>query len=315
MVNDVEKRTSGVDTDMVVGPTARGELLSLVNEAGVVLDGIVYSPLDTTRLVVVHVHGSLGNFYQQQFIRVIANHLTRHGVSLVSFNLTAHDGVSEGYTLNGDLEYIGGSLSKFETCLDDIDTILGFARSICSEVVLQGHSLGCDRVLFYTQHHSENVPLILLSPCDSHRLHETWLDGEQISQQVARLSRVQNTDGQISLLPAREYGLNGPEGWTYNIPINRDALISILTGPPFQILRLDSSTKSVSDAPAFIYLGNEDVIRGASLDEMVEHLRQVLPASRVHVNEHGDHDLTGCEIEVGEAILLWAYEEGLLTNR
>ena len=253
-MNEVGKRTSAVDTDMVVGPMARGELLSLVNEAGVVLDGIVFSPSGTTHLAIVHVHGSLGNFYQQQFIRVIANHLARHGVSLVSFNLTAHDGVSEGYTAEGDMEYIGGSLSKFETCLDDLDTILRFARSICSQVVLQGHSLGCDRVLFYTQYRSAHFPLVLLSPCDSHRLHECWLDGESISEQVARLSRVQNNDGQISLLPAREYGLNGPGGWTYNIPIGRDALLSILTGPPFQILWLDSSAKLVSDAPAFVYL-------------------------------------------------------------
>ena len=106
------------------------------------------SPPDA-RLAIVHVHGSLGNFYQQPFIRMFANHLAQHGVALLSFNLTAHDGVSEGYTPDREMRYVGGSLSRFETCLEDLDALLRFAGSICPQVVLQGHSLGCDRVLFY----------------------------------------------------------------------------------------------------------------------------------------------------------------------
>ena len=52
--NDV----SVVDMGNIVGETAQGELLSLVNGAGVVLDGIVFSPADPARLSIVHVHGS-----------------------------------------------------------------------------------------------------------------------------------------------------------------------------------------------------------------------------------------------------------------
>ena len=82
---------------MVIGESARGKLMSIVNGAGLVLDGIVFSP-PNARLAIVHVHGSLGNFYQQPFIRVFANRLARHGIAVLSFNLTGHDGVSEGYT-------------------------------------------------------------------------------------------------------------------------------------------------------------------------------------------------------------------------
>ena len=237
-----------------------------------------------------------------------------HGISLISFNLTAHDGVSEGYTPNGDMEYIGGSLSKFDTCLVDLDTILRFARSICSQVVLQGHSLGCDRVLFYTKYRSAHVPLILLSPCDSHRLHELWLDGENICDQIVRLSSVFDTDRQIELLPAREYGLNGPGGWTYNIPISRAALLSIINDAPFQILRLDKTAQPISDAPAFVYMGTEDAIRGATLDEMTAHVSRLVPCARVVTVKDGDHDLKGCEMVVADAISAWAYEAGLLNR-
>lgn len=202
----------------MTGPSADGELMSVVNGVGLVLDGIVFRP-PNPRLAIVHVHGSLGNFYQQPFIRVFAKRLAHHGVALLSFNLTAHDGVSEGYTPDQGMQYIGGSLSRFETCLDDLDALLCFASSICPRVVLQGHSLGCDRVLFYVQQRAKCVPLILLSPCDSYRLQEIWLDGEKVTEQAVRLSSESDNDGQINLVPAAEYGLAGPDDWTYSLAI------------------------------------------------------------------------------------------------
>ena len=300
-------------TKMVIGESAHGKLVSVVNGAGLVLDGIVFSP-PNARLAIVHVHGSLGNFYQQPFIRVFANRLARHGVAILSFNLTAHDGVSEGYTPDQQMRYIGGSLSRFETCLDDLDALLCFAGSICPRVVLQGHSLGCDRVLFYAQRRATRIPLILLSPCDSHRLQEIWLASETISEQAARLSSESEDDEQVNLVPAAEYGLAGPDDWTYSIPISRDVLLSIITGPPFQILRVDSSAEIVSNAPAFVYMGTEDGIRGAPLNEMATHVRRLIPSARVYTVEHGGHSLNGCEEAVADSISEWAYEVGILRD-
>ena len=302
-----------VDTKMIVGQSAQGTLLSVVNAAGLVLDGIVFSPPDP-RLAIVHVHGSLGNFYQQPFIRVFANRLAPHGIAVLSFNLTGHDGVSEGYTLDREMRYVGGSLSKFETCLDDLDALLRFAGSICPQVVLQGHSLGCDRVLFYTQRRAARVPLILLSPCDSHHLQEMWLEGGPISEQVARLLSGSDADDQVDLVPGSEYGVTGPDGWTYSIPISRAALLSIIDGPPFQILRVDSSAQAVSNAPAFVYMGTEDPIRGAPLDEMTAHVRRLVPFARVFTVEHGGHSFEGYEETVANAISAWVYETGLLSG-
>ena len=297
----------------VIGPSAHGKLMSVVNGAGLVLDGIAFSP-PNPRLAIVHVHGSLGNFYQQSFIRVFANRLAPHGVALLSFNLTAHDGVSEGYTPDQEMQYIGGSLSRFETCLDDLDALLCFARSICPRVVLQGHSLGCDRVLFYVHQRAKRFPLILLSPCDSYHLQEIWLGGETPSEQVERLSSESDVDGQIELVPSAEYGLAGSDDWTYSIPITRTALLSIITGPPFQILHVDSSARPVSNAPAFVYMGTEEAIRGAPLNEMATHVRRLVPSARIFTVEHGDHSLDGCEETVADSILEWAYDVGLLSG-
>ena len=297
----------------MTGPSSRGELMSVVNGVGLVLDGIVFGP-PNPRLAIVHVHGSLGNFYQQPFIRVFANRLAHHGVALLSFNLTAHDGVSEGYTPDQEMQYIGGSLSRFETCLEDLDALLRFASSICPKVVLQGHSLGCDRVLFYVQQRAKRVPIILLSPCDSYRLQENWLDGEKITEQVARLSSESDKDGEFNLVPAAEYGLAGPDGWTYSIPISRDVLLSIITGPPFQLLRVGSSPPTVSTAPAFVYMGAKDAIRGAPINVMTEHVQRLVPSARVVTDDQGDHGLDGCGEVIADFISDWAHDVGLLNE-
>lgn len=298
--------------DLIVGPSARGELMSVVNAAGLVLDGIAFCP-PSPRLVVVHIHGSLGNFYQQTFLRVFANRLVRDDVALLCFNLTAHDGIAEGYTAEGDMQYIGGSLVRFASCLDDLDALVSLARSISPHVILQGHSLGCDRVLFYTKHRSAPLPLILLSPCNSYRLQELWLGEEKLLAQIRRLSDIPEGAGDVELVAAAEYGVTGPDGWTYSIPINREALLSILTGPPFDILRVDPAVQVLSRAPAFVYMGADDAIRGATLEEMDSHVRRLIPTAEV-LKLAGDHSLSGCDHEVVDHIVAWAYSEGLLNR-
>ena len=301
------------ESGAVVGPGTDGKLMSIVNRAGLVLDGIVVSPRDP-RLAIVHVHGSLGNFYQQPFIRVFANRLASRGVALLSFNLTAHDGLSEGYTPDQRMRYIGGSLSRFETCLDDLDALVHFASSLCPRIALQGHSLGCDRVLYYVEQRAKPIPIVLLSPCDSYRLQEVWLGGETILEQAARLESQANVREGIDLVPAAEYGLAGPDDWTYSIPVSRSVLLSIITGPAFRILRVNRQTETLSNAPAFVYLGGKDAIRGAPLEEMVRHVRRLVPSARIVTVNDGDHSLDGCEETIADAIAAWAQGAGLLNG-
>ena len=289
----------------VCGPTADGKLVSVASGTGLLLDGMVFLP-DDTRLVVVHVHGSLGNFYHQRFVRVLANVFARHHIGLLSFNLMAHDGICEGYWRDGDMQYIGGSLSDFASCIDDLDALVSFAQSICPVVVLQGHSLGCDRVLFYLARRRLALPVILLSPCDSYRLQEEWLDGESVSDQVRRLRRCDDRTEDIRLLPSREYGVRGREGWTYNIPVSREALLSVIAGSPFEMLRVTAGAECVSEGPAFVYLGGEDAIRGVTLDAMRRHLRRLMPSAEVFAVDGGDHSLSGCEVGVAERVIAWA---------
>ena len=223
--------------------TDRGRLVKITAGDGHELDGILYEA-DESLATVLHVHGSLGNFYHQRFITVFARALTREGINLLSCNMRAHDGIAEGYDTEGEMKYVGGSLARFETCVEDIKGAVAWSRRMGRQVYLQGHSLGCDRVLHYLESTRAGLSPILLSPCDSRQLQRDWLGEEQFSQQEAALrerNEVQSTAevNTWALSPRETYGLKGGDGWTYAIPVTEEVLESILLGPVGRLLAIE----------------------------------------------------------------------------
>ena len=166
---------------MGMGEGAAGYLVTFKTPTGFELDGIVFGD-ERCSCTIVHVHGSLGNFYQNRFIRVMGQSYPRSGIRLLSFNLSAHDGLAEGYRDADSFEYAGGSVVDFQRCTDDIDGAVAFARRLGGEVVLQGHSMGCDRVLHYLLTRGGGYDFVLLGPCDSYRLQEKWIGSESVEE-------------------------------------------------------------------------------------------------------------------------------------
>ena len=292
--------------------TDRGRLVKIEAADGHQLDGILYEA-DESIATVVHVHGSLGNFYQQPFIPVFAQVLTREGINLLSCNMRSHDGIAEGYDGEGEMKYVGGSLARFETCVEDIKGAVGWSRRLGRKVYLQGHSLGCDRVLHYLENTGEGLSPILLSPCDSYQLQRDWLGAEEFSQQQAALrerKEAQATDegNAWNLVPRDAYGLKGADGWTYDIPVTEDVLESILLGPVGRLLAIEKGGTEVSRAEALAYLGRRDPIRGASMEAMKAHLEVLLPKVTL-IEGQGGHNMEECEEETAKRVAEWIKEK------
>jgi len=110
-----------------------GELVTLRNTKGLALDGILYRK-DGNHTTVVHVHGSLGNFYQNQFLRVIARRYLDVGTNFLSFNLSGHDGIAEGFR-DDTFEYVGGSIMEFDECLYDIEGAVQFVAPFSNAIM------------------------------------------------------------------------------------------------------------------------------------------------------------------------------------
>ena len=292
--------------------TDRGRLVKISAEDGQELDGMLYEA-DDSIATVLHVHGSLGNFYHQLFIPVFARVLTREGINLLSCNMRTHDGIAEGYDREGEMKYIGGSVVRFETCVADIQGAVMWSRQqLGQKVYLQGHSLGCDRVLHYLEKTRAELSPILLSPCDSYQLQKDWLGAEKFSQQQAALDerkKVQAKEGEgpWTLAPREDYGLRGKDGWTYEIPATEDVLESILLGAAGRLLAIEKDAMTISSADALAYLGQKDRIRGATMGDMKTRLEVLLPEVTL-IEGSGGHNMEECEEEIAGKVAEWIKE-------
>lgn len=305
--DEIEEREHGKNRE----GTIHGRLVKIATSDGHQLDGIVYEAKESIATV-VHIHGSLGNFYHQPFVQVFAEVLTREGINLLSCNMRTHDGIAEGYNADGDMEYVGGSVARFETCVKDIQGVIRWCREWGPKVYLQGHSLGCDRVLHYLENTDATLSPILLSPCDSRQLQKEWLGEEEFAQQQARLrekvqKRSKEVKGTWRWEAPSAYGLKGEEGWTYHIPVTEEVLESIQLGAVGRILAVETGGVELSKAEALTYMGRTDPIRGASMAAMKGHLQVLLPNIEV-IEGEGGHNMEECEEYTANAVANWIKE-------
>jgi hypothetical protein len=281
---------------------ALGELISFQNATGFNHDGILFRG-DNCDTTIVHIHGSFGNFYQQKFVRVFAK-IYANKINLISFNLTCHDGLADSNFSNDDTGYTGGSIADFSTCLADIQAAIDFVKPFSRKIILQGHSLGCDRVIHYLLNKREKYDFILLSPCDSYQLQCNYIAPKNIESQILRLKKDFRSDIDYDWLPTSEYGIR-QGSYSYPNPITRKALISILEGPPFSLFRISKPAKFWLDQKCLIYIGGKDKLQTSSSDVMFKYFEERVGSVTRVPHPEGDHGLARCEPEVAHQIINW----------
>ena len=311
--NDIKRFLTADDAEETAGGgrgegTTRGELVKIRTADDQILDGLLYTT-GKAKAAVIHIHGSLGNFYNQKFIPIFAEAISSRGVNFLSVNLRAHDGIAEGYDVDGEMEYVGGSIIPFETCLTDIEAARTWVENKGWKTYLQGHSMGCDRVLYYLEQTKAQVPAILLSPCDSKVLQEDWKQQEReetngTESATKTDSERRDRDGPWRIAPKDAYGVIGEGGWTYSIPITETVLKSILEGPVGRLLAIDGERTRISAQPCVAYVGTEDPIRGTSMNKMKEHVRALLPEV-TFVERPTGHNMEDYEAGVAEQVADW----------
>ncbi len=119
---------------------------------------------DKSKTVFLHIHGTASNFYEEYFIEVLAKDLLGNGVSMLSTN-NRGEGVYNAWQGNG------AAVEKFEDCIIDIDAWVEFVlKEGYEKIILSGHSLGTEKVVYYMLHgkyRGKISALILLAPATS----------------------------------------------------------------------------------------------------------------------------------------------------
>jgi hypothetical protein len=267
--------------------TPKPEIVNFTSKTGLSLQGLLFGGIHGAPTV-IHVHGSCGNFLSFSPLLRETSILLAGGINVLSVNTSACDCIREGF--RGDkYEYVGGAISEFGECVHDIGGAIEYALTFSSHVVLQGHSLGCDRVVHYQLSTEDWRDTVLLSPCDSYRLHEIYLGGESVEAHIARLKQSQPIDN-FCLLPRDEYGIRNKQE-NYRIPVTLRTFLSIAEGPPFQLFRLDCTSRYFVKSRAFVGIGKLDDLQTADPNAMFDHLAQRFNDVRRIVLSNSDHEM------------------------
>lgn len=146
--------------------------LDVPTKRGVVLSGVLFRAQQerTSDTVMIAITGIHGNFYSNPFYYNIGDTLNAGGIDFIYAQTNDAFGQIQTVNVNtGKEELIGSWNERFSYTDEDIDAYLTFAqREGYRHIILAGHSLGANKVIYYlSRHHDEGVAhFFLLSPAN-----------------------------------------------------------------------------------------------------------------------------------------------------
>ncbi|MBU3199227.1 DUF1749 domain-containing protein [Clostridium estertheticum] len=165
--------------------------LDIATKRGTVLNGVLFEAkgADTVVIAITGIHG---NFNSNPFYYNIGDTLTEGGIDFIYAQ--TNDASSQIQTFNaktGKKEIIGSWNEDFKHTDEDIEAYLDFAeKSGYKYIILAGHSLGANKVIYYlSRHHDQRVKhFIFLSPANLSYMMQgvTDMEKEMIREQVKR---------------------------------------------------------------------------------------------------------------------------------
>ena len=123
--------------------------LDVATRRGTILNGILF-PAQSSDTVVIAVTGIHGNFYSNPFYYNIGDTLSAAGIDFIYAQTNDALGEIETYNVKtGGKELIGSWNERFSYTDEDIDAYLDYAAKNYRHVILAGHSLGANKVIYY----------------------------------------------------------------------------------------------------------------------------------------------------------------------
>ena len=146
------------------------ENLKIETQRGTLLDGVLFGTNGRADTVMIAITGIHGNFYSNPFYYNIGNTLTAADIDFIYAQTNDAFGVIQTMnTHTGKEETIGSWNERFVLTDEDIEAYLDYAvKRGYKHILLAGHSLGANKVIYYlSRHHDPRVEhFLLLSPAN-----------------------------------------------------------------------------------------------------------------------------------------------------
>ena len=158
------------------------ESLNVETQRGTVLNGVLF-PAKNSDTVVIAITGIHGNFYSNPFYYNIGDTLSANGIDFIYAQTNDAFGEIETYNAKtGEKELIGSWNERFSYTDEDIDAYLDYAAKNYRHVILAGHSLGANKVIYYLSKHHDKKRVerfILMIPANLTHMMSGVSDGEK----------------------------------------------------------------------------------------------------------------------------------------
>lgn len=144
--------------------------IKIETKRGTLLDGALFNAGEKVDTVLIAITGIHGNFYSNPFYYNIGNTLTAAGIDFIYAQTNDAFGVIRTMnTHTGKEEVIGSWNERFALTEEDVEAYIDYAvQRGYKHIILAGHSLGANKVIFYLSHHHDPrvEHFLLMSPAN-----------------------------------------------------------------------------------------------------------------------------------------------------
>ncbi len=279
------------------------ELVRIMSTDEIEQPGILFTPKDSTNKIVIHVHGLNGNFYENRFLDVLAKTYTEKGYAFLSFNNRGRDFITELFKGDG-FTIVGGSLERFKDCILDIGGVVNWVKKKgYNEIILEGHSYGCNKILYYysLKKDAKIKKIVLLAPCDIPSESKKFLSEEEYEIAKKESTKLVNSHRENELIDFSIMANGKIAAGTYYydfLPGGENDFIRYADGKNSKSKVLNSI-----DIPTLVIFGNADeCVLTQPIDIVVDYLNNNISDCNIQIIKGADHSYTNRYDQLEEII-------------
>lgn len=275
------------------------------------LNGILYLPDVNTNRVIISIHGMSSNCFKARE-DIISEVATNNNIAYLCFNNRGYELVTYVKKIKGEEEIKEYSGTTYEDVLDSYYDICGAINKALelgfSEIYLQGHSLGCTKIVYtYNRLLKENNNLlkcvksiILLSLIDIVDTQKFDLKGEY--DKMLEIAEQMEKEGKKNELMPKEAFIHPMSVKTYlrYFKYNED-----INFAQYSNLEYDYEDLNNIKIPLFLRWGNVHEMVIQPLDELVSMLKKKIKNNKLDINyiDGADHGYWKKEYELANQIV------------
>lgn len=281
----------------------RQELVRINSIDGIEQPGVLSIPNVNTDKIVIHVHGLNGNFYENRFLDILAKTYTDKNYAFLTFNNRGRDFITELLKWD-EPTIIGGSLERFKDCVLDIDGVINWVKERgYKEIILEGHSYGCNKVLYYyNQKKDKNIKkIVLLAPCDIPSEGKKFLNAEEYEKAKREATTLVEQGREKELIDFSVMANGKIAAGTY--------YYDFLPGGENDFIRYSDGKNKKSEVlnsigiPVLVVFGSADeCVLTESIDNVKEYLKNNIMDCNIEIIEGANHSYTNKYKELGDVI-------------